>query len=272
MVVLIRSSHDNGIFNVPTLTLVEQLTQEIQAIEGIHPWNVISLAVERGDRVRTGTLIFRYFLEPMPRTPVELERLRSDLRAIELYTGILVSYDESATSILVGVPPGMDRTGLYQILQSIVASHPESQDRIDVIGAPVAEALLGTHILEDLGVPAFVLGRQSASRHDVPWSFPSNTHKLRVSVARFIGLVPIALAVMAGVFWVAFRSVTAATLPLMEVGACLVFVFSLMGWVDVPVYLTIAVLPVILTAIGVADEIHIFSRYQELLRSRSNYD
>ena len=54
----------------------------------------------------------------------------------------------------------------------------------------------------------------------------------------------------------------------MEVGACLAFVFGLMGWLDVPVYLTIAVLPIVLTAIGVADEIHIFDRYRRSLRSR----
>jgi predicted RND superfamily exporter protein len=45
-----------------------------------------------------------------------------------------------------------------------------------------------------------------------------------------------------------------------------------MGWLGVPIYLTIAVLPVILTAIGVADEIHIFSRYADLLRDHTSRD
>jgi len=38
-----------------------------------------------------------------------------------------------------------------------------------------------------------------------------------------------------------------------------------MGWAGVPVYLTIAVLPVILTTIGLADEIHVFWHYQRIL-------
>ena len=77
--------------------------------------------------------------------------------------------------------------------------------------------------------------------------------------------MPVALLVMAVVFAVSFRSLPAVFLPLTEVGACLVFVFGLMGWLGVPVYLTIAVLPVILSAIGIADEVHIFSRYAGLL-------
>ena len=87
-------------------------------------------------------------------------------------------------------------------------------------------------------------------------------------IARKVGLVPVALAIMAIVFFLSFRSLPAAALPLMEAGACLAFVFGLMGWFDVPVYLTIAVLPIVLTAIGVADEIHIFDRYRDSLLSR----
>jgi predicted RND superfamily exporter protein len=68
------------------------------------------------------------------------------------------------------------------------------------------------------------------------------------------------------VFLYSFRRLSATLLPLMEVGACLVFVFGLMGWLGVPVYLTTAVMPVILTAMGVSDEVYIFKRYVELLR------
>ena len=41
-----------------------------------------------------------------------------------------------------------------------------------------------------------------------------------------------------------------------------------MGWCGVPIYLTIAVMPVLLTAMAVTDEIHVYSRYFTLLRAR----
>jgi predicted RND superfamily exporter protein len=48
----------------------------------------------------------------------------------------------------------------------------------------------------------------------------------------------------------------------------LVFIFGLMGYTGVPIYLTVAVMPVLLTAMCVTDEIHVFSRYFTLLREQ----
>jgi len=269
LVVLIRSDHPDGLYNARTLKLIQDLTREFQRIEGVRPWNVFSLATERGDRVKPGTLIFRRFLDPLPRTPKELERLRDDLQAIELYTGTLVSYDDKAASILVGVPAGVNRTEFYRTVRDIIDGKGDVPEEIHVIGAPVAEALLGTHILEDLGVPSVVLGHRTYQDDEAArWSVPKTLYELRVFIGRHIGLVPVALVVMAIVFVLSFRNLPAVALPLTEVGACLIAVFGLMGWFDVPVYLTIAVLPIILTAIGVADEIHIFARYHEQLRAQ----
>jgi hypothetical protein len=53
---------------------------------------------------------------------------------------------------------------------------------------------------------------------------------------------------------------------------CLLFVFGLMGWFHVPIYLTIAVMPVLLTAMAVTDEIHVYSRYFALLHESPRGD
>lgn len=269
MVILIRSSHEEDIFNSDTLELVQALTDDLKKFPELNAYNIVSLATEKSHRVRPGTLIFRRFLEPMPCSSRELSQLRSDLQKIALYNGTLVSDDGRATAVLVGVPTGVSRTALYQKIVTLVAQIYATQDTLDVIGAPVAEALLGTHILEDLGVPRWLLGHQLA---DEPTPDKQNTTLAYYSVKRWIaqriGLVPIAIMLMGVVFLISFKSVTATALPLMEVGACLVFVFGLMGYLQVPVYLTVAVLPVILTAIGIADEIHIFTRYRQILRSQ----
>lgn len=270
VVVLITSDHPAGIFNAHTVKLVQTLTDRFATIEGVRRADVFSLATEHGHRVRQGTLHFRRLLEPMPTTREQLDTLRDDLRVLELYTGTLVSYDGTATSILVGTPHGVNRIELCETIQGIIASQGDIPEQTHIIGAPVAEALLGSHLLEDLGVPSAWLGFTpwGGSDNDA-WHWPTTLHELRRFLGHNAGLVPIALAVMTIVFVLCFRSGPAAVLPLMEVGACLVVVFGLMGWFDVPIYLTIAVMPVILTAIGVADEIHIFSRYAELMRARA---
>ncbi len=276
IVVMIESNNaERGIFNVHTLELVRALTNDILAIPGINPDTLVSLETEYNFRVHPGTLNMRRLLDPMPQTEAELDQLRADIEAIRLYSGTVVSQDEPApccTAIFVGAPAGSDRIALYTAIRRVVESRGDIPETISIIGAPVAEALLGTHILEDLGVPRFALGHEFGRRGDEAWYFPRSLYELRLLIARHIGLLPISMLLMGLTFVVCFRSVTAALLPLMEIGACLVFVFGVMGYVGVPVYLTIAVLPLILVASGVADEIHLFSRYVHNLRLAAGED
>ncbi len=270
--VVLESTHPEGLFRTSTLERVERLTESLRGIAGVREHDLLSLATERGFRFRPRSLHFRRLLEPMPRTPEELAELRDDLRRIELYDGILVSADGAGTALMLGTPPGADRRALVREIRRLAeASGPpggappggappdgappdaEAAETVRVVGAPVAEAHLGTHILADLGVPAAWLGEKRRA--------PG----LR---GRLPGMVPVAIAVMALVFLLAFRRPAAALLPLLEVGGSLAVVFGLMGWLGVPIYLTTAALPVILTAVGVADEIHIFRRYVELSRQR----
>jgi predicted RND superfamily exporter protein len=48
----------------------------------------------------------------------------------------------------------------------------------------------------------------------------------------------------------------------------MLLVFGLMGWLGVPIYLTTAVMPVLLTVISVTNDVYLFSRYFNLLREK----
>jgi hypothetical protein len=230
VVVWVETDHPDGIFNAATLSSIETLTAELAALDGVGAEHVTSLASEARPRVFPGTLRFRRLLEPFPDTPERMGWLRDDIEAIGLFDGTLVSKDRRAAAILVGAAPAGDRRALHRRIRDIAERGKAGPDRVAVVGAPVAEALLGTHILADL--------------------------------AR---LVPISLAVIAAVLWLACRRATGVALALAEVGGCLLFTFGCMGWSGTPVHLTTAVLPVILTAIGIADEVHIFWRLQRNL-------
>ncbi len=269
IVVLVRSPHPDGVFNAGTLQRVRELTARFAALEGIHPANLFSLATERGFRNRPGTFAFQTFLETPRATKAELDELRDDLRRIKLYTGTLVSQDGTATAILIGAPAGRDRTALCREIGDVIAAQEAGSEEISIIGAPVAEALLGAHILQDLGVPRALLGTEGVGVNEpAAWRWPKSFYQLRVFIAQHVGLLPAALFLMGLIFYLSFRSVAGVMLPLVEVGACLVVTFGLMGWLGVPIYLTIAVMPVMLTAMGISDEIYVFSRYAELLREQ----
>ncbi len=95
-----------------------------------------------------------------------------------------------------------------------------------MVGAPAAEALLGEHVLADLAL-----------------------------------MVPLALLVMGIILWASCGRSWAALLGLGKIGAVQVFTLGLMGWCGEPVYLTTAMLPVLLTTIGLAMEIHLLWHY-----------
>ena len=270
LVVLIQPHQTNGIFNPVTLQLVRELSAEFLKIPGVNPADVISLATEPGFRLRPGSLAFQKMLEPPLQTPVELEQLRDDLRRIAMYTGTLVSADSQSTVILVGVPEGADRAQFYETVRTVIGGHENAPDKIAVTGAPVAESLLGVQILEDLGVPKVLLGASIQGQTD--WKRPSSVHELRLFAARRLGLVPLAALVMMLVFLLCFRNVLAALLPLPGVAATMIFVFGLMGWCEVPLYLTTAVMPVLLTVLSVTNDIYLFNRYFNLLREKPGHD
>jgi predicted RND superfamily exporter protein len=265
IVVLIRSNHPGGIFNPGTLQLVRDLTAALAQMPGTQPGQVMSLATEPGFRFRPGTWTIQTLLEPPLKTTAELDQLREDLRRMEIYTGTLVSSDGRSTLLLVS-ERGADRSRLYEQVLNVVAAQKGAQDQIGVTGEPVAEALLGVQILEDLGVPGKFLGAGARGVADAAqWKWPANLRELRRLTVQRAGLVPMAALVMMLVLLFCFRNLLAALIPLPGVVATILFVFGLMGWCHVPIYLTTAVMPVLLTVLSVTNDIYLFNRYFNLL-------
>jgi predicted RND superfamily exporter protein len=235
LVVLIETTDPRGIYSPQVLRSVQELSRIFAGLPGIGPENVASLATEHRHRVYPGTLRFRPFLDPLPDTPELVALLDGDLRAAGILDGTLVSADRKAVTILVGVPPvdrahPYNRTAFYN--QVAAAARPFASDTvsIDVVGAPAAESLLGDYILQDLRL-----------------------------------LLPLSIAVIGLIVWLGTRRLAGLGIAYLKITICLIWTFGLMGWVGSPIYLTTAILPVILVIVGFAYEIHILWHYQGVL-------
>lgn len=231
LLVVIETRHPDGIYNTGTLERLQRMSRALAALPGVGAANVQSLATEKSPSFYPDSFEFRPILWPPPRTAERLAEVRKDIAAVDLFRGTLVSYDQRATAILVGVPdagaPKVDRAALYHRVAATVSPYETAADRISVVGAPAAEALLGEHVLADLAI-----------------------------------LVPLALVVIAIVLWAACGGSRAVVIGLAKVGAVQVFTLGLIGWSGMPVYLTTAVIPVLLTTVGLSDEIHLLWRYR----------
>jgi predicted RND superfamily exporter protein len=232
LLVIVETSDPRGIFNPGTLERLRRLSGELAALPGIGPENVQSLATEPGGRFYPGTNRFCPLLEPPPTTPERLAEVRADVEAIDLLHGTLVSGDRRAAAVLVGVPGApptdqLDRTALYHRVESVARRHATATDPVAVVGAPAAEALLGEHLLGDL-----------------------------------VLLVPLSLLVIAAILWACCGRLWGLFLGLVKVAAAQLFTFGLLGWSGQPVYLTDAVIPILLITVGLSDEIHLLWRYR----------
>ncbi|MFY9820327.1 MAG: MMPL family transporter [Thermoanaerobaculia bacterium] len=254
--VVVRSPDPAGIFNAATLRRVRGLADDLARLDGVGREQVLSLATVPGFRLATGSLRVRPLLDPLAQTPPAIAELRGDLNLLRAYDGTLVGRGGRATALYVGTPPGADRAAFYRRVRRIAATYAGGGDRIEVLGAPVAESLLGSHILADLGIPPALLGD------------PDATLLLGGSRAGGIGLLPLTLGVIALVFLFAFRHPVAVLLPVAMIACCLVLVFGLMGWLGIPVYLTTVVLPVLLAAACGSAQVYIFRWYGRLRRER----
>ncbi|HEX6898328.1 MAG TPA: MMPL family transporter [Thermoanaerobaculia bacterium] len=232
-VAVLTTADRRGVFNPATLRSVQAITGALGRLEGVRPQDLLSLATVPGLRSSPGMAAPAGLLDGALNGPGAAGAAR-DFERIAQWRGLLVSRDGRSTAVYVGTPPGGDRRAFHRAVLRVVAASRAPGDTAEVIGAPVAEALLGAHILADLRA-----------------------------------LVPFSVLVMAGVFLLVFRRPAAALVPMIKTGACLAVTFGAMGWLGVPVYLTTAILPVMLTALGITAEVHILRRARGLAREEA---
>ncbi len=235
LLVLIETNRPGGIYNPQTLRRLAALSAALGRLPGVGRANVQSLSTTIGSRYDVARRDFRPLFEPFPDTPARLAELREEVAWLDLPVGLLVAKDGSAATVVVGIPAeetlvGGDRYMLWRQIDGQARRFADAGHRISVVGAPAAEALLGRHVLTDL---------------------------------RF--LVPGALLLVALLLYFGSRRLAMVGLSLGKVGVCLGVLFGGMGWLGEPVFLTTAVLPVILIAVGLADEIHLLAHYRDLL-------
>ena len=267
--VVIRSK-TGKVFNPATLQTVRDLTAEFRKLAGVSEADVMSLATEPGMRRRPGTMTTERLLEAATTNMAECNQLRDDLEKLKLYTGTLVSMDGGATIILIGIPEEAERAAFLRDVRRAISKQASAENEIGLTGAPVAEVIFGAQILRDLGVPTRLLdsGVDEAFQKSGLNETKGALLQRLVSCAGRIGLVPLAAAVMVVVLVIFFHSFTAALVPLPGVMATMLFVLGVMGWVRVPIYLTTAVMPVLLTVMSVTNDIYLFARYFTLVRRR----
>ncbi len=163
-----------------------------------------------------------------PATPEEIEAYREAVMSDRTLIDYVVAGSGTAAAIYVRPIDDVEMVPFAEAIEE-VASRYESEDlRISIAGVPYMNLMLGRSMRRDLGL--------------------------------FLPLVILAIVV---VLYVAFRWRWGVLIPFAVVGLSVVWTLGLMAICSVPITILSFILPVVLMAIGIADGIHVLSRYRE---------
>ncbi|UCE62227.1 MAG: MMPL family transporter [Phycisphaerales bacterium] len=222
-----------GIFNPSTLRLIQLLTQSIQQIPQIDPKDVLSIFTESGVFFEDGEPGFDLLIRDIPENPDELERLKDEILAYELYQGTLLAKDASAACIIIRPSDERQADALYRNLRRLLDSsditrHIQQGERLVVAGEAAVRAHMGKAVSDDA---------------------------LRMN---FVCPVVMILLII-----LAYRTVRGTFLPLCVIGGASSLALGLMAASGVPIYIVTNGIFVIIMALGVADSLHLLGQYYE---------
>jgi uncharacterized protein len=175
-------------------------------------------------------LRIRTFFEEWTGGEAGLADVLARMRRLPVTGGLFLSAGGTAAAFYVPVGDRITRTELLADLRRFLATRAGAPFRLRLTGPVAAEVDLGEEVVRDL--------------------------------AR---LVPIMVAAVALLLALTLRTVGGVLIPLAQVLATLVWTLGLMGWAGVPITLVTTVMPVLLMAMAMTDEIYLLERLQDHL-------
>ncbi|HEX8091559.1 MAG TPA: MMPL family transporter, partial [Blastocatellia bacterium] len=227
VVVVGVANEGSGIYNPETLSRVARLSDNLSRTDGIIASSVKSLATLPRLFVEEGVIDTRPLLAPGVTPSSEtVRRISYETHRMGLNNDMLVSRDGRAAIIFAEAKPGANRYALLEQVRSLVAKEQSGEDKVYLSGTALAQAVLGTSAARDL--------------------------------AR---LIPAVIIVLGGVLMIGFRHPVPAIISLIEIGASLIWTIGILGLTGQSVFVTTLVLPVILIAVGVSDDVYALTHY-----------
>ena len=228
--ILIAIENKQGIYNPGTLGKISEITRRLQEMEEFDDNDVVSLSTADNITGSEDGMDVRSFYSDVPEDEEELAALREEVRQNDMAYRRLVSEDETTGLIVAGMKDDEFTPEFYDRILEFAKSFEDENNRIYVAGRPIVEGTMA------------MLGPADMKR-----------------------MVPLVLAVIAGVLYLLLRSKRAALATLITVFVSTVWAFGLMAVTKVPIYSVSTMMPVMLIAIGVAYGIYFYNHLNRII-------
>ena len=233
--VIVAIEDPQGVFRAETLALAEALETALEDLPEVEDMvGPLSSQVIRG----TETSIQIRSAAPSgvaPQTAEDIDVYRNLVLSDATLRDYVVSSTETALAIYLKPEPEVGMIPFATAVESVVLAH-----KTDGISFSIS------------GLPYINLTLQRSMRRDLQL------------------FLPLVILVIIGVLFVSFRWTWGVLIPFAVVALSVVWVLGLMAITGVPITVLSFILPVLLMAIGIADGIHVLSRYHEELRGNND--
>ncbi len=225
IVVLVGCS-DPGCLATPAgFLFLRRVHDEIESLSAVRSDGVQSLASLLRVERQGARLSLQRFLDRIPEDAGAFGDLLAEIREHPLADGLFLSRDERLASFFVPLAEHRPVSELVGELEAWREGLDVPGYDLQLTGPEFAEATLGEMVLRDLGL-----------------------------------LVPMMLVVVSVLLYLMFGNPGGVLIPMIEAGVVLLWTFGAMGWLGVPVTLVTTILPVVLMAMAITDEIHLLER------------
>ena len=229
--------HGEGIFTPEGLSAIDKLSSRLEGDPDLDQVTSIT-NVDYIEGVEDDVLIHP-FVQKIPAGEAELGRLREAALSNRLYHRYLISEDGRTTAIFARIGPHLN-------------TERENRPVIDRIVAATEEIVGDRMEIHYSGIPTIQKEYTYVGMHDMRF---------------FIG---ISAVIICTALLITFRNFHGLYLPLIAVSTCVVYTLGLMRICGEKINIISNVIPSLLLVYGIANSIHLISRYYEELRSGKN--
>jgi predicted RND superfamily exporter protein len=231
LILLVTPTREEGpsLLSLEGITYLRSIRDALLELEGLHPPGVLSLGTIPDGMPRSISRPFPTFLDTTFRDAGEFDAMLERIRQNRIASGLFVTPDGTAAALYVGFRNDLEPRGTIEELRSWIDSRGEEEEtfRLRLLGPLVAETMLGEKVLGDL--------------------------------AR---LIPVMVAVIAVLLLLSLGTPGGVLVPMTAAVASILWILGIMGHVGSPVTLVSTVLPVLLMAMSITDEVHLLERIQ----------
>jgi predicted RND superfamily exporter protein len=217
----------NSLASPDGLLFLKRIHESLEGLAGLHPTGVLSLARIPNGLPEDISQPFPTLLDSISTNSSAFEALLKEIRDDPVAHGLFLSPDGDAAAFYVNFAVDQAPDQIILTLQSWIDSQEKSGHDLHLLGPLAAETTLGDMVVQDL-----------------------------------TRLIPIMVALIAILLLLFLRTPGGVLVSMVEVVMVLIWIFGAMGYCGVPVTLVTTVLPVVLMAMGITDQIHLLERLQ----------